>query len=135
MQSFDEVLKICPGQVVRGACRLFSETPDMPRTAPANVRGVRGLSTLVIVFHLCYFILYNIWQSPDSLMRADLFIMNDSIVNWYCFHRSDKWLTVLGSFTVVKISVYNKLKLNRKEYSEQKNLSFKVKDNFPLIDF
>ena len=58
-------------------------------------------------------------------MRADLFIMNDSTVD----------LTVLKSFTVVKISVYNKLKLNRKEHSEQKNLSFKVKDNFPLIDF
>ena len=68
-------------------------------------------------------------------MQADLFIMNDSIVDWYCFHRSNKPLTVLGSFTIVKISVYNKLKLNRKEYSEQKNLSFKEKDNFPLIDF
>ena len=69
-------------------------------------------------------------------MQADLFIMYGSIiVDWHCFHRSDKPLTVLGSFTVVKISVYNKLKLNRKEYSEQKNLSFEEKDNFPLIDF
>ena len=59
------------------------------------------------------------------MMQADLFIMNDSTVD----------LTVLKSFTVVKISVYNKLKLNRKEYSEQKNLSFKEKDNFRLIDF
>ena len=59
------------------------------------------------------------------MMQADLFIMNDSTVD----------LTVLKSFTVVKISVYNKLKLNRKEYSEQKSLSFKEKDNFRLIDF
>ena len=99
------------------------------------------------------------------MMQADLFIMNESIVDWYFFHRSDEPLTVLGNFIVVKISVYicNKLARTAKcssvrqcnkvekaailitkpytiyhtihDISEQKNLSFKEKDSFPLIDF
>ena len=47
-------------------------------------------------------------------MRANLFIMNDSIVGIVFIVVTYKPLTVLGSFTVVKISVYNKFKLKRK---------------------